>query len=86
MGLSTKLVVSGAVAGAAAAFYVRSRRAATGEGYLQILRGLPGDALRWIDDTKARATKALEEGKSAARDRDDEFSRQLLAAGAPPGA
>jgi hypothetical protein len=86
MGLSTRLVVSGAVAGAALAFYVRSVRAETGQGYLQILRRLPGDARRRIDDTKARATKALQEGKSAARDRDEEFSRQLLAAGAPPGA
>jgi hypothetical protein len=86
MGLSTKLIVSGAVAGAALTFYVRSERARTGEGYLQIVRRLPGAALRWVDDTKVRATKALEEGKSAARDRDAEFSRQLLAAGAPPGA
>ena len=86
MGLSTKLIVSGAVAGAALTYYVRSRRAVTGEGYFDIVRRLPGDALRWVDDTKARATKALEEGKSAARDRDGEFSRQLLSAGAPPGA
>ena len=86
MGLATKLIVGGAVAGAALTFYVRSRHAETGDGYLQIVRRLPGDALRWIEDTKARATKALEEGKSAARDRDDEFARQLLAAGAPPGA
>ena len=86
MGLSTKLVVSGAVAGAALAFYVRSGVQSTGEGYLQIVRRLPGAALRWVDDTRARATRALEEGKSAARDRDEEFSRQLLAAGAPPGA
>lgn len=86
MGLSTRLIVSGAVAGAAVAFYVRSRRAETGEGYLQIVRRLPGDVLRLVDDTKARATKALEEGRGAARERDEEFTRQLLAAGAPPGA
>jgi hypothetical protein len=86
MGLSTRLIVSGAVAGAALTYYVRSRRERTGEGYFDIVRRLPGDALRWVDDTKARATKALGEGKSAARDRDEEFSRQLLAAGAPPGA
>ena len=64
MGLSTKLIVSGAVAGAALTYYVRSRRARTGEGYLQIVRRLPGDALRWLDDTKAHAAKALEEGKT----------------------
>jgi hypothetical protein len=86
MGLSTRLIVSGAVAGAALAYYVRSRHARTGEGYLDIVRRLPGDALRWVDDTKASATRALEDGKAAARDRDEEFSRQLLVAGAPPGA
>jgi hypothetical protein len=86
MGLSTKLIVSGAVAGVALSYYVRSRHERTGEGYLHIVRRLPGDALRWADDTKARATKALEEGRSAARVREEEFTRQLLAAGAPPGA
>ena len=68
MGLSTRLIVSGAVAGVAFTYYVRSRHARTGEGYLHIVRQLPGDALRWVDDTRSRATKALEEGKSAARD------------------
>jgi hypothetical protein len=86
MGLSTKLVVGGAVAGTALAYYLRSRHARTGEGYLDIVRALPGDALRWMDETKSRAALALEEGKTAARDRDAEFTRQLLAAGAPPGA
>ncbi len=86
MGLSTKLIVSGAVAGAALTYYVRSQRARTGDGYLQIVRRLPGDVLRWADDTKARASRALEDGKATARYRDEEFSRQLLAAGAPPGA
>ncbi len=85
MGLSTRLIVSGAVAGVAFTYYVRARHARTGQGYLHIVRQLPGDALRWVDDTRSRATKALEEGKSAARERDEEFARQLLAAGAPPG-
>ncbi len=85
MGLSTKLIVSGAVAGAALTYYVRSRHARTGESYLDIVRRLPGDALRWVDDTRDRATKALEEGKTAAHRRDEEFSRQLLAAGAQSG-
>jgi hypothetical protein len=86
MGLSTKLIVSGAVAGAALTYYVRSRHQRTGESYVSIVRQLPGHALRWVDDTKARATRALEEGKVAARERDEEFTRQLTAAGAPPGA
>jgi hypothetical protein len=86
MGLSTRLIVSGAVAGVALSYYVRSRHARTGEGYLTIVRQLPAHALRWVDDTRGRAQRALDEGKTAARERDQEFTRQLLAAGAPPGA
>jgi len=86
MGLSTRLIVAGAVAGTALAYYTRARRARTGESYLDIVRRLPGDVLRWADETRARTTLALDEGKSAARDRDAEFARQLRAAGAPPGA
>jgi hypothetical protein len=86
MGFATKLIVSGAVAGTALTYYVRTRHQRTGEGYLSIVRQLPGDALRWVDDTRTRAVKALDEGKVAARDRDEEFTRQLTAAGAPPGA
>jgi hypothetical protein len=86
MGFSTKLIVGGAVAGVTLTYYVRSKHQRTGEGILSIVRQLPGDALRWVDRTKTRATKALEEGKVAARERDEEFTRQLSAAGAPPGA
>jgi len=86
MGLSTKLVVSGAVAGVALAYYVRTKHERTGEGYLSIVRRLPGDALRWADDTRTRAVKALEVGRTTARERDEEITRQLAAAGAPPGA
>lgn len=86
MGFPTKLFVSGAVAGAALAYYVSSKHTQTGQSYLQIVRQLPGDARRWFDDAKTRATRALEDGKNAARERDEEFGRQLLAAGAPPDA
>ena len=86
MGFSTRLIVGGAVAGAALAYYVRGRRARTGEGYVEIVRKLPGDALRWADDTKTRAIHALEEGKTASRERDAEFTRQITAAATPPGA
>jgi hypothetical protein len=86
MGLSTKLIVSGAVAGAALGYFVRSRHQRTGESYLTIIRQLPGHAMSWVDDTRSRATRALEAGKVAARDREEEFTRQLNAAGAPPGA
>jgi hypothetical protein len=62
---------------------VRKKRRETGQGYVGILRGLPGDARRWADQTKDRAARALEEGKAAARDRDAEFARQLEAASSP---
>ena len=86
MSFPTRLIVGGAVAGAALTYYVRSRRARTGEGYLEIVRQLPGDVLRWADDTKTRAAHALQEGKTAARERDAEFTRQITAAATPPGA
>jgi hypothetical protein len=86
VGLSTRLVVGGAVAGTALAYYVRRQRACTGDGYLRIMRSLPGEVLRWADHTKSRAALALTEGKSAARERDAEFAQRLLAAGAPQGA
>ena len=86
MGLSTRLVVGGAVAGTALAYYVRRRRACTGDGYLRIVRGIPGDVLRWADQTRSRVALALNEGTSAAREREAEFTQQLLVSGAPPGA
>ncbi len=86
MGLRTRLIVGGAVVGVALTHYVRSRHARTGESYLGIVRSLPEVARSWVDETRDRALKALEEGKVAARRRDEELSRQLLAAGAPPDA
>ena len=78
MGLSTKLIVSGAVAGVALAYYVRSRRARTGEGYLHIVRQLPGDALRWVDDTKV----AGHEGPRRGQDRGPRTRRGVRPAAA----
>jgi len=86
MGLSTRLVVGGAVAGVALTYYARGRHQRTGESYLHIVRQLPGDVVRLAETTKARAVKALDEGRTVARERDEEFTLQLTAAGAPPGA
>ena len=86
MGFASKLVAGGIAAGAALAYYVQKRRARTGEGYLDILRQLPSDAQRWAVDAKRKAVLALEEGKTAARERDADFRKQLTAAGAPPAA
>jgi hypothetical protein len=84
MGFASKFVAGGIAAGAALAYYVQKRRARTGEGYLDIIRQLPSDAQRWAGDAKRRAALALDEGKSAARRRDFDFTQRLTAAGEPP--
>ncbi len=84
MAFSGKLIVGGIAAGAALAYYVRRRKARTGEGYVEILKQLPGDAQRWASDARRRAALALEEGKAAARAREAELTRQLAAVAAPP--
>jgi hypothetical protein len=86
MAFSGKLILGGIAAGAALAYYVQRRKARTGEGYVQILMQLPGDAQRWVVDARSRATLALEEGKPAARERDAELTKQLEAAGTAPAA
>jgi len=84
MGFSAKLLVGGVAAGAALAYYVRQRHQSTGAGYIEIVKRLPADAQRWAADARRRATLALEEGKSAAREREAEFDGRLTAA-RPPG-
>jgi hypothetical protein len=84
MAFASKLVVGGIAAGAALAYYVQKRRVRTGEGYLDILRQLPSAAQDWAVDARRRAALALEEGKTAARERDADFTKQLTAASAPP--
>jgi hypothetical protein len=83
MGFSSKLIVGGFVAGAALAYYVKKRHAYGGEGYLDIVKHLPADAQRWATDARRRAVLALEEGKTAAREREADIMRRLEAAGAP---
>jgi hypothetical protein len=82
MGLSSKLIVGGIVAGTALAYYVRTKHTRTGEAYLDILRQLPNDAQRWATEARRRAALALEEGKAAAREREADIVRRLEAAGA----
>jgi hypothetical protein len=83
MGLSTRLIVGGVAAGAALVYYVGRRHSATGEAYLDILAQLPAAARNSIAGVKRRATLALEDGRAAARAREDDFTRQLEAAGSP---
>jgi GrpB-like predicted nucleotidyltransferase (UPF0157 family) len=82
MGFPNKLIVGGIVAGAALAYYVKTKHDRSGLGYLDCLRQLPGDAQRWATDARQRAARALEEGRVAAREREADIIRQLEAAGA----
>ena len=87
MGLSTKLIVSGAVAGVALTYYVRARRERTGESYLAHRPATcPAHALRWVDDTKARAIEGPRRGQESRPATATRNSPGRLAAGAPPGA
>jgi hypothetical protein len=85
MGAARSLVAGAAVAGAALALYVRRRHRFTGQGYADIIKQLPSDARRWATQTRERAAKALEEGRTAARLREDELTMQLEAAKSPSG-
>jgi hypothetical protein len=74
--------VFGAVlAGAGLAYYVHERSNATGQSYVEVLRQLPGELRRTYDSTRERALLALEEGLKAARLREDQVERELVAAG-----
>jgi hypothetical protein len=84
MGFTRSLTGGAAVAGAALAYYVRRRHQRTGQGYLSIIKQLPSDAQRWASQTRERAVLAVEEGKRAARHREDELTKQLEAR-APSG-
>jgi len=85
MGFATKIAFGGLALGAAVVYYVQKRHVATGESYVDIVKQLPSVARRTADDVRRRATHALEEGKAAARVRDEELARQLEAAPSPPG-
>lgn len=80
MSLAARMAFGGLVVGTALAYYVQRRHVTTGDSYVRILKGLPAAARRSADDVKRRATKALEEGKVAARARDEELVRHIEAA------
>jgi len=71
------------VAVAGLAYYVQRRSAETGEGYLTIVRQLPAQARSLWDDARRRGLLALEEGRQAARMREEEVERQIAAAQRP---
>jgi hypothetical protein len=81
VGFAGKLIFGGVAAGAALAYYVNQRHGRSGESYLDIVKALPSDAQRWAAEARRRATLALEDGRSAARKRETELTRQLAATG-----
>jgi hypothetical protein len=83
MGVPRSLALGAFIAGAALTYYVRERHARTGQGYFEIVRRLPAEAERLVTRSRERAGLALEEGRAAARARDEELTRQLQAARAP---
>jgi hypothetical protein len=86
MSFTSRLVIGGVVAGAALTYYIRRRHARTGESYIEILAQLPTLARDSAEDIRRRALAALEDGRAAARAREEEFTRQLEAPTAPSSA
>lgn len=85
MGFTRSVAAGAVVGGAALTLYMRRRHQRTGQSYVQIIKQLPSDAQRWATQTRERAVKAIDDGKTAARHREDELTRQLEAAKAPSG-
>lgn len=86
MAFPRSLSVGAVVAGTALVYHVRRRHQTTGQSYMQIIRQLPSDAQLWATRTRERAARAIEDGRKAARHREDELTRQLEAARPPSGA
>jgi hypothetical protein len=79
MGFTRSFTAGAVVAGAALAYYVRRRHQQSGHGYLHIIKQLPSEAQQWATQTRERAVQAVEDGRSAARHREDELTKQLEA-------
>ena len=82
MGLAKALGWGAVFAGAALAYHVQTRVQREGIGYGDALRQLPEQAKSLWADTQRRAALAIEDGKQAAREREQHLLRALAAAGA----
>ena len=71
-----------ALAGAGLAYYVRDRKQATGQSYVEVLRQLPSEALRGYGEARRRARLAIDDGLRAARLHEGKVD-QALGAAAP---
>jgi hypothetical protein len=74
------LVFGATLAGASLAYYVRDRSQATGQSYVEVLRQLPQEARRGYGEARRRAQLALDDGLRAARSREHQVERALVAA------
>jgi hypothetical protein len=73
------LVFGTALASAGLAYYVRDRRLATGQSYVDVLRQLPSEALRGYGEARRRAQLAIDDGLRAARLRENQVDHALVA-------
>jgi len=80
MRLLGTLIFGTVLAGAGVAYYVRERSASTGQSYAEVLRQLPGDARRGYGEARRRAQLAIDDGLRAARVRERQVDRALVAA------
>ena len=82
MGLVKAFGWGAVLVGAAVAYHVQTRVQREGIGYGDALRQLPEQAKSLWADTQRRAALAIEDGKQAAREREQQVLRALAAAGA----
>ena len=65
--------------GVSVAYYVHERSRATGQSYVEVLRQRPREARRGYGEARRRAELALEDGLRAARSREHQVERALVA-------
>lgn len=86
MAFPSKLAAGAGIVAVALAYHVRQRSARTGDDLLTSVRQLPADAAVWGRHLRARAVRALAEGRAEAAEHDAELAQRLLEAGARPEA
>ncbi|MGO8685481.1 MAG: hypothetical protein ACLQUT_13040 [Thermoleophilia bacterium] len=81
MGLMRSLGVSALLGGAALVYHVYGRVQREQIGYVEALRQLPAEARSLWAETRVRAAEAIEDGRQAAREREQQVTHALAAAG-----
>jgi len=73
------VVFGAALVSAGLAYYVRERSQATGQSYTEVVRQLPAEARRGYGEARERTRLAVGDGLRAARSREHQVERALLA-------